>query len=286
MRIVVFIGLLAIGVMLFLAKNWISDNTLQRLANGFAVAALIAAALVFVVPAASPPQPISERGSPEPELSSTPPPTEPTNTPIVTAVLPTSTPTATPSSTVNSFDVRDDFSDNSLDASKWERTEGEVPPIIQDGTLSLNATSTGSYVEGMVFARLNDKPIRIIETEVRITEGTYASSVGIAALVITEDKQQWYIKFGLLNNGDIFLKHGTVGQDQEESMGEWSGGGVNTPHLLRVGWTGEEVRFFADDELLKSLPSSEPGWWAALYADANFDGEIKGAFEWVGWNFR
>jgi hypothetical protein len=51
MRIVLFIGLVILGIALFTAKKLINDETLQRLANAFAVVALLAAALVFVVPA-------------------------------------------------------------------------------------------------------------------------------------------------------------------------------------------------------------------------------------------
>jgi formylglycine-generating enzyme required for sulfatase activity len=103
-RTVVFIGLIAIGVVLFLAKKWISDDTLQRLANAFATAALMAAALVFVVPAA----PISDRILPQPELSTTPSLVEPSDMPLMTKFPPTDepvpeklidTPTATPTPT-------------------------------------------------------------------------------------------------------------------------------------------------------------------------------------------
>lgn len=70
----VFIVLLILAVGLFLAKNWISDKTLERLANAAAVVALIAAALVYIVDPAVPPKPISQTDSP-PAVS------EPTNTP-------------------------------------------------------------------------------------------------------------------------------------------------------------------------------------------------------------
>lgn len=106
----VFIGLLVIAVVLFLAvqKNWISDKTLQRWANVTTVVALIAAAIVFVVPTATSPEPTSEPSSPELELPTTSSVPELTNISTETAIPPTPTsietptgaPTATPTDTL------------------------------------------------------------------------------------------------------------------------------------------------------------------------------------------
>jgi hypothetical protein len=100
-RIGLFIGILAIGIALFLAKKWISDNTLQRLANAFAVVALIAAALVFVVPSATPTEP-TPPAAPASNPEATKPTPQPTAIPLTqTAVASATTllkvqPTTTP----------------------------------------------------------------------------------------------------------------------------------------------------------------------------------------------
>lgn len=75
MRIALFIILLAIGIVLFVAKKWIDDDKLQRLAHAFTVVAFVAAALVFVVPTPAPPEPIAEATVAAPTLASTPTPT-------------------------------------------------------------------------------------------------------------------------------------------------------------------------------------------------------------------
>jgi hypothetical protein len=60
MSSILIVGLVIIAVALFVSvqKGWISDNTLQRLANIAGILALIAAAAVFIVPAPiTPPKP-------------------------------------------------------------------------------------------------------------------------------------------------------------------------------------------------------------------------------------
>jgi hypothetical protein len=80
MGTLVFIGLLLVAVALFLAKRWISDTNLQRLANAAAAVAAIAAAIVFVIPTASPKSPTPALSTDTAESSSVPMRTVPTET--------------------------------------------------------------------------------------------------------------------------------------------------------------------------------------------------------------
>lgn len=115
MRILLFIGLLVIGVVLFLAKKWISDDTLQRLADAFAIVALVAAALVFVVPAPVPPESTPTETPLQmllPTSTSTPSaaplPTNiptPSATPVPTNTNPPPTPTKLPISSLNRLTI-------------------------------------------------------------------------------------------------------------------------------------------------------------------------------------
>lgn len=95
--IVVVIGLIIIAVTLFLfvQKGWISNSTLQILANIAGVVALIAAVAMFIVPPSILPEPLTES-----ELStniSTSNTVTIRDTPII---LPTPTSTSTPSPTI------------------------------------------------------------------------------------------------------------------------------------------------------------------------------------------
>lgn len=63
MRIGLSVGLLAIAVAIFLAKKWVGNNALQRLANACAVVALLVAVLTLVIPAS----PSTDQNQPQDE---------------------------------------------------------------------------------------------------------------------------------------------------------------------------------------------------------------------------
>ena len=54
MRIVLVIGLISASGLLLLERKRVSDATLQRLADAVAIAAMLAAVAVYVVPVAAP----------------------------------------------------------------------------------------------------------------------------------------------------------------------------------------------------------------------------------------
>ena len=98
MRTVILIGLLMLAGVLYLARKRLPNESLERLANAVAVASLLAAALVFIVPPPGP-QSAPTQASPPPMLR-TPPPLSVTPSPTTTSTLsPSSTPTFTPSVT-------------------------------------------------------------------------------------------------------------------------------------------------------------------------------------------
>jgi hypothetical protein len=198
----------------------------------------------------------------------------------------TNTPNPTPTPTIENFDVFDDFNNDSLDSSIWERSEGDATPNFNNSILSINRDSEGGYVNWMLFGRQNGKSLDTFATEVKIVDGSHWGSAGITASIISIDNESWYVDFGISNTGDVFLMRGVSGTGIVETLGEWHLGDINIPHRLRIEWTDQEVHFFDDGKLLMLIPSNKPGYWAVLYANANEGGSIHAEFNWAGWNYK
>jgi hypothetical protein len=213
----------------------------------------------------------------------------PSTSTSISTDLPTSTYLPSPASTstmiVGNYDVLDDFSTGLFDPSIWERVEGDTIANLENGVLSIKLNSKGNFINYMLLAQLNGKSIKTVATEVKIVDGSDWGSAGIVVPIVSIENQSLYIDFGISVTSVVYIRRGVAGIGNQEEIDRWDLKDVNTPHLLRIEWTGHEVAFFVDGKFLTSIPSNKPFYWTALFANANSGGSVESEFDWAGWNY-
>jgi hypothetical protein len=202
---------------------------------------------------------------------------------LVTNLAPEASATPSPTPACLSLDVCDQFTGTSL-GPLWQRTDGTAPVVMDDGSLLISPRSSGDHTWGGSFASVDDPPLRTFAAQVTLLESSISTIAGLSVRLDHDSQTEWNAKFGLLTNGDIFVGSGPVGEPSEVQQ-SWPGKGIGQPHILRVDWTGQALRFSADGAVLYTLPTSDYGWWAALVAEASDGGNAVAKFDWAGWSY-
>jgi len=266
---------------------------------------VIAACISLLVPI------IEQLVTPTPTIESSPspptatltqtsiPPTEtpipPTGTPATpstvtltqTSIPPTETPippTSTPTTPTPAFDVFDDFL--SALGDNWGDIEGDISPIVLDGSLRLNYTSSGGYGGGGIHINNNDTPLKLVATELVVNDAKAKSYTFIQVFLGIIDSKPWYANFGIMHTGELFYASAPVGESPKGIEETWSSKGLGNPNVLVVEWIGEDVFFYANNQLLHEVKAKDGGWWVIFGVGAEGNGSSTNKFNWAGWSYR
>jgi hypothetical protein len=211
------------------------------------------------------------------------PPTKPVETPFMT---PTSKPNDhPPASTPGDFEVFDDFNANSF-GSTLGKVEGDINATILDSVLNLQVASDGSFKGGGVHIINHDKPLRRISTEVVVREAREISYTYLEVFLGEIDKTPCYANFGVNHDGEFFFASAPVGKSPDGVEKTWPGLGLGYPHDLTVEWQGDQVHFYANQQLVHTVNAQAGGYWAILGAGVDQGGNTDSDFNWIGWVYQ
>jgi hypothetical protein len=268
-------------------KEWKRDEVIALLSLIVSIVACLAA--VVVIPQCQQlftPKQDTAPGTTPGIVSTSPPATTRASTPSVTSILLTETP-APPAVTQTAlpltFDVFDDFLGPLGD--DWGSIEGDISPVVLDGSLQVNYTSTGGYGGGGIPINNNDTPLKFLATELIVDDAEPESYTFLQVSLGIIDDKRWYAHFGIMHTGELFYASAPDGgtPDVEKT---WPSKGFGNPNTLVVEWTDEDVSFYANDQLLHKVKAKDGGWWASLGVGAVGDGSSTNKFNWVGWSYR
>lgn len=192
-------------------------------------------------------------------------------------------PASSATSTPRDFDVYDDFAEKT---DKWGDVEGDISPIIENGSLQLSYTSTASYGGGGVHINNEDQQLRLVATELTVKSAKAKSYTFVSVLLGVIDNKPWYANFGIMDTGELFYASAPVGESPDGIEKTWPSKGLGNPNVLVVEWIDEDVRFSANDQLLHNVKAKDGGWWVILGVGAEGNGRSVNEFAWVGWSYQ
>jgi len=185
----------------------------------------------------------------------------------------------------STFDEYDDFTSSQL-ASRWKSPTGDATVAVQNGGLRLSYISSGGFGGGEIRINNADKPLLTLATELTVKEAKDRSYVFLQVQLGHVAGQSMYANFGVKHTGEIFLAQAVDGADPSGTEKDWAGKALGQPNVLTVEWKNDEVRFYANGQLLETTAAKDGGYWASFGIGADAGGGAVGEFNWAGWNYR
>lgn len=156
----------------------------------------------------------------------------------------------------------DDFSINSLDASRWEPTLDSNYIFVQDQALQIRVASgqAADSVTGLLIPKIGNQPIKEVAFIMTLISYSGNTAGGAKVNVVHAGGRDHTVRMGPSPKGypeieyDLCLKE-QCNQDYHDYAHKSIRIGVGQPVRMRIVWTGEKIQFFVDGELQVEGPA-------------------------------
>lgn len=155
-----------------------------------------------------------------------------------------------------------------------------------DGALHLDYAVSGGYGGGGIHINNNDTPLKLVATELVVNNAKAKSYTHIQVFLGIIGNEPWYANFGIMDTGELFYAAAPVGETPNGVERTWAGKGLGNANVLVVEWIGEEVFFYANNQLLHKVQAKDGGWWVIFGVGAEGNGSSTNQFNWAGWSYR